>query len=127
MQVFGKRLEEAIDRALRSAGLPARLERQDSLLDDQARVGWDDINVIRQDRLVVGNLTHRHRRDPAQNLGQRAFMRRVEMLDQHEAQARIGRQMLEQFSEGLQSSCRRANANDRKRHSLRRRKTCFFP
>ncbi len=115
MLVLGQRLEEIINRALRSAGLRPRLDHQDPLLDGQARVGRDDINVIGQDRLAVGSLAHGHRGDSAQKLGQRALMRRIEMLDQHEAQARIGRQMLEQFHERFQPARRRANPNDGKR------------
>jgi hypothetical protein len=51
---------------------------------------------------MVRHLVHRHRRRPRQDLGERAVMLRVEMLDEHETHARVHRQPLQQPGERLE-------------------------
>ena len=83
---------------MRRARLRARLEFQNALRDAQVRVGRNDINVIGLDPQIVRDLAHRQRGGPRQNLRERAFMLRIEMLHQHEPHARVERQMLEQLA-----------------------------
>ena len=71
------------------------------------------VDVIRLDPQLVRDFLHRHRRGPAQELRERALMLRIEMLHEHEAHARIDRQVLEQRRERLESASRGADAHDR--------------
>lgn len=89
-----ERFKKAIDRMLRAAHhLVARLEFQDALANLHPRVRWDHINVIRFDPEIIPDLVHGHGSRTRQNLGQRAFVHRVEMLHQHETHPGVRRQM----------------------------------
>jgi len=77
------------------------LQVQHALRDGQVRVRRDDVDMIRLDSQVVGDLANRYRSGPRQKLGQRAGVIRVEMLHQHETHARVRRQMFEQLRERL--------------------------
>ena len=97
-----KRFKKGIDRPMRRSRPFARLKLQHALLDRQIPVPRNDIHVICLHRQVVRNLAHRKRRGARQNLCQRAFMLRIEMLHQHEPHTRVERQMLEQLRVRLQ-------------------------
>ena len=56
----------------------------------------------------------RQPRDAGKQLGEFAFMLRVEMLDQHEGHARILRQFLQEFRKRLVAARRSADADHRK-------------
>ena len=63
---------------------------------------------------VVRDLVHRQGSGPGQKLRERAVVSRIEMLHQHKAHSRVGRQILEQVRERLQTARGRANSNNRK-------------
>ena len=93
---------------------------QNAPRDAQVRVGRNDIDVIGLDPLIVRDLAHRQRRGACQELRERAFVLRIEMLHQHEPHARIERQMREQLRERLEPARRGADADDRKRRAFAR-------
>ena len=82
--------------------------------DAETPVGRDDVNVVGLDAEIVGDLLDRHRGDAGEELREGAFVLGVEVLDKYEAQAGVGRQMLEQVGEGFQAAGGSADANDRK-------------
>src|SRR4051812_32273658 len=57
----------------------------------------------------MSDFSHRHRSSPGQKLGQRAFVVRVQMLNQDESHARINWQILEQLGKSFQPASRSAN------------------
>src|SRR6185437_10908788 len=83
--------------------------------DEKIRVAGNDIDVIRLHLLIVRDLMHRHGCGSCQQLRQRAFVLRVQMLHEHEAQTRVQREGLEQVPEGLQPSGGRADADNGER------------
>ena len=92
----------------------AGMELEGALRDAESPVGRDGINVVGFDSEIIRDLLDRHRGDATEELGEGAFVLGVEMLDEDKAQARVGRQMLEQVGEGLQSASGSADADDRK-------------
>ena len=113
--VLRQRFEKGIDGMVRSTILRARLQFQNALRDAQLRVGGNDINMIRFYSQVVRNLPHRNRSGLRQKLRQSAFVLGIQMLHEHEAETCVERQMLQQLSEGFQSSCRGADADNGER------------
>ena len=97
------------------AGTLPRPNLQDAILDGQVGIGRNDIDVVGLGELLARDLAHRESGGPRQDVGQRAFPRRVEMLHQNEGHAGVGRQVLKQLREGLEAAGRRADADDRMR------------
>jgi len=100
---------------MRRARLGTRGQGQHASGDAQVRVGRNDVDVIRLDMQIVGDLMDRERRRASEELRERAVMFRIEMLHQYEAHARIEPQMLEQCRECFEPAGRGADAHDRKR------------
>ena len=100
---------------VRHAPRLARLKFQRAPHDTQVGVGWDDVDMIRLDPQIVGDLGNPHRSGPRQKLWEGACMLRIEMLYQHEAHSRIERQMFQKLRECVQPSRGRAYAHDGKR------------
>jgi hypothetical protein len=101
-----------VDRSTRRARPHARLKLQHALHDGQVRVARNDIDVIGLDRLIVDDLLHGKRRGARENVCERAFMLRIEMLHQHIPHARIQRQVLQQLHERLQPAGGGADAHN---------------
>ena len=80
---------------------PSRMKFQHAAKDAQAGVGGNDVNVVGLDPEIVRHLEHRHRRDSPQDVCERTFVLRIEMLHEHEAQPRRVWQALQQSREGL--------------------------
>jgi hypothetical protein len=109
-----QRFEKEIDRPMRRARLRARSKGQDSPDDAEVRVAGNHIDVIRLDPLVVRGFLNRQRRGSREQVRERAVVLRIEMLHEHEGDARIEWQVL-QRRERFESSSRSADANDRER------------
>ena len=71
--------------------------------------------MIRLNPQFLRNLSDRQRRRSLEDRRERAFVLGIEMLDQHEAHARIDRQVRQQFCEGFESAGGGADADDRER------------
>ena len=118
--ILRQRLEKEINGTMRRARLRARLEFQNAPRDAQVGIGRNDINAIRLHSLIVRYLADRHLRYPCQELRERAFMLRIEMLHQHERHARIERQMREQLRVRYQPARRGPHTDNRKRRVFAR-------
>ena len=102
---------------LRAGGQPQR-----SLCDGQIAVRRNDVHVVGFHRHAVGRLADRHGGGSRQNLGQQAVVLGVEMLNEYDGQAGVGRQIGEQVLEDLQPARGAANADHRDGcRALRRR------
>lgn len=99
---------------MRGAGLRPRRKLQHALDDAQVRIAWNDVDVIRLDRLVVLDFAHRKRRGASENLHERALVLWIEMLHEHEPQAGVEWQRPEKLRERLEPPGRGADADDRK-------------
>jgi len=77
------------------ARLWSRVQRQHARRDAQVRVGRNAVDVIRLDTQVVRDFVNRERGLPSEQLRKRAVMARIEMLHEHEAHARVRREVLE--------------------------------
>src|SRR5579863_6977946 len=95
--IGGQRAEEEIDGQVRLARfVDARKERQDAVQDPDVGVGRNDIDVIGLDALAILGLAHRHCRRFGQRLGEQAWVRGIEVLNEHEGHSRVARQLGEQ-------------------------------
>ena len=90
--------KKSIERCGRVA-LRARLEFQHPRRDRQVGVGRNHIDAIGRDPQIICHLVHRHRRGPREQMRQRAFVLRIEMLHEDKSHPRIRRQMFEQLGE----------------------------
>ena len=112
--VLRERTEKDIDRAPLRARL-ARLARTEQVaLELQGLIGRDDVDVVRLDRDLALHLDHRHLGMPAEQLGQVALARRIQVRDHDERHAGVARHGIEQLFQRVQPACRRANADDGK-------------
>ncbi len=111
----GQRAKKQIDRQVRPL-LVARAghQRQQPVLHRDVGVGRNDVDVVPLHGRSVRRLTDRHRRGLGQRLGQEAGVRRIEVLDQHERHAGVGRKILEELCERLQPPRRGAYSDDGK-------------
>ena len=96
----------------------ARQERERAVENGHVRVGRDDVDMIALDQYAVADLSDRHRGGAAQRLRQQAVVLRIEMLDENERHAGIGRQTGQELREGFQPSRRGSNTDDWKRRLL---------
>ena len=92
----------------------ARLQLQDPAQDLEVGVPRNDIDMVGENPLIGFDLRHGQGGRTRKDIGQRAGMVRIEMLNQHESHARIRRQMPEQLGERFQSSGGGADSDDRK-------------
>src|SRR6185369_16467398 len=106
--VLGKGFQEEVDGAMRPGALFPGPKLQHAPDNEHAGIRRDHINMIRRDGGTMSDLADRHGSDPGQELGERAFMLRVEVLDEHEGKARVDRQMFEKLCEGFEPACRSA-------------------
>jgi hypothetical protein len=80
--------------------------------------------VVALESHTVGGVLDRHRRVPGQQLDHHALMRRIEMLDQDEGHAAVGRQRVEEILEGLETAGRGADPDHREIPLSRRGGAC---
>ena len=113
--VLGERGEEGVDRGAAGEHRRRTGEVQHAALDRQDGVRRDDVNLVRADRRPIRRGMHRHRRVAGHDRGQRAFVMRIEMLDQHERHAAVGRHLGEERLEGVEPARRGADAHDQAR------------
>jgi hypothetical protein len=107
-------LEEHVDGPL----LPVCLtgpQTKGTVDDGHVPAGRNDVNMIRQREGLVPDFHHRHGRDPRENFRQDAGVRRSQMLDEDEPQARIRWKVPQQVNEGFQAPGRGPDAHDRER------------
>jgi two-component system CheB/CheR fusion protein len=85
------------------------------LLLGENAVRGEHIDRIRMNLGPLLHHVHGHLGEPCQNVGQTALVRRAEVGDDDDPQPRLGRQPPEEALQGLDTSRRSANANDRER------------
>lgn len=112
--LLGERAEELIDRHAQAARLVEGRSRDLVLGNQQPAIGRNDIDMVGGNRLAVLHLRHRHGRAHAENARKFALMLGIQMNDDDIGGAGIGRQGSEEGLQGMQSSSRGADADDRK-------------
>jgi len=85
---------------------------QGAMQDRHIAVRRDDVGTVCVDRHVVGRLTHLHARAPHHQIAEDALVGRVEVLNQHEGHAAVGRHVRKKQLECLQSAGRRTDPYD---------------
>jgi hypothetical protein len=112
--IFGKGGEEHIDR--RPFTFPSREvpKTEPPRADGQARAGWENIDMLRFDRLTVSCVGYRHLASSADDLGQHAIAVRREVGDDHKAHAVVRRHGSEECLQRLDPTGRGTDAHDRK-------------
>ena len=110
--VCGQRSEKVIDGQVLRHRLPAGHQVERPVRDPHSLVRGDDVDMIRFHRHALFHFRDGHRGGLGEQLGQQALMSGIEMLHQHQRQARIRRQSLEEFPERLEASRRRPHAYD---------------
>ena len=95
---------------LRSAGPPAEMEMAVDQL--HLRVGRHDVHAIGRDARAFGRLDYGKRRMAREKRGRAAGVVRREVLDENNREVGIARQPLEKLRKCLESSSRRADADD---------------
>jgi hypothetical protein len=79
--------------------------------------------VVAREQHAVCRLQNLHWRVACEQIDHQALVRRIEMLDQHEGHAAVGRQRVEELLEGVQTTGRGPQCNNREINArpLRRR------
>ena len=119
MQMAFSCLSSASERRKRSIEVcrPPRstgpVRRRTPLDDGHVLVGRNDVNAVGLDRHAVRRLDDRHLRVPGEQFDHQAFVLGIEMRNEHEGDAAVGRHGGEEFLECVQSAGRRADADDR--------------
>ena len=116
--VGGEREEEVVDRAAKPARLGEVGQFQPAAADNEAAARWDDIDLVRLDRLAALALEHLEAGLAVEQLGEHAFVVGIEMLNDHERHAgrRAGRG--EHLAQRLEPTGGGADADDRQRRRL---------
>ena len=109
-----ERAQEMIDRVMRAPIVGTRRHGEHTVGDRDAGVGLNDVDVVRRDLGAVGGIDDRHRGVRLQQLGQTTLMFGIEVLDDHQRQARSRWQRVEEMREGTEASGRGTDADDRK-------------
>ena len=113
LQVRGKRAEEVVD-GQAQAPRRVRLEEVEGPVEEgEVVVRRDHVDRVRPDGQAVRDLDHRHRSGALEELGEHPPVRRVQVLDDHEGHAALGRDAGEELLEGLEPAGRRAYPDDR--------------
>ena len=105
--------QEAVDGHVRSRRLRARGQLQRPVCDGQIDVCRYDVYMVGFHRHAIGRLADRHGGGSRKNLGQHAVVIWIEMLNEYDGKAGVGRQIGEQKLEDLQAARGGANANHR--------------
>ena len=117
--VLGERGEEHVYRGafmVRNPGVP---KTEPPLLDSQDRAGWQNVDMLRFDRLVVSCVDHRHLGSAAEDLGQQAVAVRRQVGNDDKGHAVLGRHGPEKSFQRLYPARRGTDAHDRKMKASR--------
>src|SRR6202048_2727686 len=109
--IFSKRTEEEIEGHARTVPLARFRELKRACADRKIDPRRDEIDLIALDRHVLRRLQHLHRSVAGQKTDHHALVRRIEMLNQDEGHAGVGRKGVEELVESLQSPCRSAETD----------------
>ena len=121
-QALAEGNEQLVHRTPAAARFRRFTQPQPVALDRERAVRHDDVDVVRLDPHAVLDVAHGHGRAPREDLADVALPRGIQVKDEHECHAGVGRHGIEQCRGGLQAACRRAHADDRKwQGRLRRR------
>ena len=112
--VGGQGTEEEVDGKSGPALIPLeRGQPEDALLDRHLGARRDDVDPIRLDADTVLRLRDLHGGRLGQRLAEQAGPGGLEVLDEHERQARAGRDLGEQLLKAFQAPGRRTHPHDR--------------
>ena len=103
---FGQRAQEEVEGHARTMALQGFGQPEGAVLDCQIGAGRNEIDVVALELHPVCRLQNLHRRVAGQQIDHHALVLRIEMLDQHEGHAAVGRQRVEELLEGVEATCR---------------------
>ncbi len=111
--ILGERDEEGVDRMPGAAPLAGLGEVQHAASDRQLAVGQDHVHAVGLDPGALLDRDHVHPGVPAEQLDHVALPGRVEVLDDHEGEAAVGRHGGEELLERLDAARRCPDSDDR--------------
>ena len=125
-------MQQDIERQPRSMRLARRRHDEPPVLHRQSRARRDDVKVFGGEKLAIARLHHVEGGVCRQEIDQKAFMGRVEVLHQDEGKAGLPWQGSEQLPTGVQTAGRGADSDDglrpgRVRMCCRRDGSLLFP
>ena len=119
---FGQRAQEEVEGHARAVALQGLGEAEGAALDCQIGARWNEIYAVARELHPVCRLQNLHWRVASEQIDHQALVRRIEMLDQHEGHAAVGRQRVEELLEGVQTTGRGPQCNDREVNTRRLRR-----
>ena len=106
--ILGERAQEEIEGHASAMPLARLCQSKRAVADRQIDPRRDDVDVIALDRHAVRRFQHRHRGMAGQKTDHHAAVRRIEVQNQDEGHAGVGRERVEQLVEGVQPPSRGA-------------------
>ena len=113
-----QRAQEEVEGHARAVTLQGLGQPEDAVPDCQIGARWNEIHVVALELHPVRRLQNLHRRVTGQQIDHHALVLWIEMLDQHEGHAAVGRQRVEELLEGVEAACRSPERNNREIHTL---------
>jgi len=104
--------EEGVDGEPESAGGRGLEKFEDPVQDGEILVRRDDVDLVRLHLQAVPRLRDLHRSKPLDELGHDPLVGGVEVRDEDEGVAGVGRHIVEELFEGLERPGRSADAHD---------------
>ena len=112
-ELLRQRAQEEVEGQARAVALPRFGEPQAPSADREIGTRRNEIDMLALERHPVCCLLHLHRRMAGQQIDHHALVRRIEMLDQNEGHAGVGRERVEEPPEGIEAAGRGAEPDDR--------------
>ena len=101
-----------VDHAAQAPAIRHLPHTDETLIDRQRSVRRDDVDVVGFERLTIVGVRDREPSDIGEKLGQEAFMRRIQVDDDHEDEPGLWRHGAEERLERLEAAGRCPEADD---------------
>ena len=102
-----------VDRVALAAGFLGFDQAQDAVADQQRLGRDDDVDAIWLDAHAILDLHDRHRRLPAEEIGQHALAGRIKVLDDDETHTAVRRHRIQKCGGDFEPARRHPDADDR--------------
>jgi hypothetical protein len=107
-----ERMQQKVEGQPRAMARLGPREMQGAVLDGEIGAGRNDVEMLRLDRHSLRCLPHAHRRVAGQQIHHHALMGGIEMLNEDEGHAAVGRQGAYELPAGIEAAGRSAYADD---------------
>ena len=104
--VIGQGKQKRLDGDLAAELTGRAVQFNDARAQRQVAIGRDDVDVVGLQRLLIPGLFYRHVRVPGQQRGHETFVPGIEVGDEHEGHAAVGRHGVQKRLVGVQAAGR---------------------